>query len=85
MCELFPMPKSDSAAKVVAPFASRELLERLRGYSETTGVAEENCINEALADWLECVAEPTLDAFRSRPATRTRRAVKVTRANLRLI
>lgn len=34
-------------------------------YSLEMGTPLSECINEALTDWLECVAKPRLEAFRA--------------------
>jgi len=41
------------------------LLLTVEQYSLETSVPLSECINEALTDWLECVAKPRLDTFRA--------------------
>jgi hypothetical protein len=41
------------------------LVETIQAYVDETGETLEHCINEAIALWLECIAEPNLEAFRA--------------------
>jgi len=43
------------------------LVDRVRSYSEETGTPFERCVHDALTEWLTCVAEPNLEAFRIKP------------------
>jgi hypothetical protein len=43
------------------------LVEQVHAYVSETGETFESCIDDAIAMWLECVAEPKLEAFRAPP------------------
>lgn len=43
------------------------LVDEVRSYAEETGESFQSCIEEAITLWLDCVAGPTLEAFRAPP------------------
>ena len=45
--------------------ANRALVKRIRAYSDETGIPYQECINEALEEWVECCMEPRLEALRT--------------------
>ena len=46
------------------------LLDQVQMYAEETGQTLSQCIDEALTEWLECRAYPTLEALREKPKLR---------------
>lgn len=42
------------------------LLAKVVEYSEETAVPLNECLSEALEDWLHCAAEPRLEAYRKK-------------------
>lgn len=43
------------------------LMKQIRAYSEETGTPIEDCINEALEEWVECCMYSRLEEFRKPP------------------
>jgi hypothetical protein len=56
------MAKQPTPVRIKAEFS-----ERLKAYSAKTGVPVSRCIDEAVSDWLDCVAPTRLKAL-ERPA-----------------
>lgn len=56
------MPKTKSEKQIYA-----EMLKRVRGYSEETGIPVQTCLNEALEEWIVCCMETRLETLRSAP------------------
>lgn len=41
------------------------LAEMVERYAQVTGTTTERCVEEAIADWIFCVATPRLQGFRA--------------------
>lgn len=44
------------------------LMKQICAYSQETGVPIDDCVNEALEEWVECCMTSRLEEFRKQPA-----------------